>query len=289
MKIFDSHVHMMQEENDREQFLAKLEKAGVWGSVVFSLSPQACPDFQKRLDHVLTFTAPCPGRLFPFLWIHPHEDGILEKVDEAASRGIMGFKIICNDFYVYEDRSIALLHRIAKTGKPVTFHSGILWYGNITSDYNRPLNWECCIEIPELRFALAHCSWPWHDECIALYGKFLNATMQNPALSCEMFLDITPGTPEIYREDLQKKLHTIGYDVSNNILFGTDCMAANYNSQWTKKWMTIDNDLYRKLGVSQKVQENIYHNNLMRYLGLSREPVTYRVPDIDGNIITIQR
>lgn len=28
-----------------------------------------------------------------------------------------------------------------------------------------------------------------------------------------MFLDLTPGTPEIYRRDLLTKLFTIGYDV----------------------------------------------------------------------------
>ena len=76
-----------------------------------------------------------------------------------------------------------------------------------------------------LRFALAHVSWPWVDECLAVYGKFLNALTRRRELSVEMFIDTTPGTPRIYRQEVLTKLMTIGYDVEHNILFGTDCVA----------------------------------------------------------------
>ena len=112
---------------------------------------------------------------------------------------------------------------------------------------------------------MGHCSWPWTDECIAVYGKFLNAASR--CNKAEMFLDLTPGTPEIYRRDLLTKLFTIGYDVENNIFFGTDCDADAYNSSWSLKLYETDKKLLDELGVSRKVRENLYYNNTLRFLG----------------------
>ncbi len=75
---------------------------------------------------------------------------------------------------------------------------------------------------------MGHCSWPWYDECIALYGKFLNALEKDGAP--EMFFDLTPGTPVIYRRDLLTKLFTVGYDVPDNIS-EDDCNSWNVNTR----------------------------------------------------------
>ena len=129
----------------------------------------------------------------------------------------MAFKVICANFYVYEEKSLELIREIAKLNKPIMFHTGILWDGLVSSNYNRPMNWEALLHIEGLRFSMGHCSWPWIDECIAMYGKFLDAKRrgQNTA---EMYFDITPGTPDIYRHELFYKMFNIGYDVKNNIL-----------------------------------------------------------------------
>ena len=111
---------------------------------------------------------------------------------------------------------------------------------------------------------MGHCSWPWIDECIALYGKFLNAERENHA---EMFFDLTPGTPEIYRRELLTKLFTIGYDVPDNIMFGTDCDGEKYSVKWAKKWIDMDNEIYSSLKIPQNLINKIYFENLLRFLG----------------------
>ena len=271
MKIYDFHLHAQKKQSDPKDLLSKLADAGVYGANVFSARP-LCMDrqqgmsFKDRIDRLHTLTDDYRDRLFPVLWVHPDELWIKEKIKTACREGVRAFKVICTDFYPYEKKCMRMLSKIAECERPVIFHSGILWNGAESSKYNRPVNFESLILIDGLRFSMGHCSWPWIDECIALYGKFLNGLTSGR--SAEMFFDITPGTPPIYREELLTKLLTVGYDVPDNIIFGTDNRADNYNSEWCKKWQNTDNAIYDKLGVNEDIREKIYCNNFMRFLGL---------------------
>ena len=285
MKIIDTHIHASATTPEPQRLLSELEDAGVWGCGILSNRPKEMTadigtDFDTRLAEVLGWAKGYEDRIFPILWIHPDEEGICEKVKIAAKAGISAFKVICNNFFVGDTKSMDMLASIAEEGKPVLFHSGILWDGAPSSMYNRPANWEALLDLPSLRFALAHCSWPWIDECIAMYGKFLNA--KSAGRSTEMFLDLTPGTPEIYREELFRKLFTIGYDVPNNILYGTDGSAERYNGAWTRKWLAIDTALFDKYGIPQKMREKIFYRNYMRFLGKETGDVNYFVPTPDN-------
>ncbi len=285
MKIIDMHIHMgpVPEQGD---ILDNMAKAGVYGGCIFSPRPkQHNPvtgmDFEPRLEAVLKFCEGRRDRLFPILWIDPREDNILANIDKAIEDGIDGFKIICSTLFVYEEESIEVLKYIASKGKPVFFHSGILWDGKVSSAYNRPMNWESLLHIEGLRFSMGHCSWPWMDECIAMYGKFLNSDNKGTTKHAEMFLDITPGTPDIYREELMAKLFTIGYDFNHNLMFGTDTYAEKYSSSWAAHWLETDRKLMDKFGVCKAVRENIYYNNVLRFLGKTDTAVEHARPSED--------
>lgn len=286
MKIFDMHIHIWDQEPDPNVLLSNMDAAGIYGGCVMSRPPMEYDQsigsaFDFRLQEVLTCCSFAPERLFPVLWIHPDEENITQKVKNAAEQGICAFKIICNNFYIYEQRCMDLLRVIASLDKPVLFHSGILWDGTPSSQYNRPINFESLIGITGLRFSLGHCGWPWIDECIALYGKFMNASAKNPN-NAEMFLDLTPGTPEIYREELLKKLFTLGYDVEDNLLFGTDNLAHTYSTNWAKNWLNTDRRIMDAYGVSKGVRQKMHNGNLMRFLGITREAVSHNAPTTDN-------
>lgn len=288
MKRFDAHVHSTDTPFDPKELIEKLEAAGLYGCCVFSNEPKENnpangTDFRERLDTVLASTAGYEDRLFPVLWINPYEENIIENIHIAVDRGICAFKIICSHFYVYEEPCMNVLREIAKLDKPVFFHTGILWDSQVSSKYNQPLNWEALLDIEGLRFSLAHCSWPWTDDCIAMYGKFLNALTTRK--SAEMFFDMTPGTPVIYRRDLIEKLFLSGYDTGHNVLFGTDCTADFYNSDWARKWQDTDCGIMDELGISAEVRRGLFHDNLLRFLGKSREKVTV-VPPVPDNANT---
>ena len=286
MKIFDMHIHIWDKEADPMVLLDHMDAAGVFGGCIFSRAPleydkSIGSEFESRLEEVLDFCSCAPDRLFPILWIHPDEEKTAEKVKIAAQRGICGYKIICNNFYIYEERCLELMRLIASLNKPVIFHSGILWDGKVSSQYNQPLNFEALLRIEGLRFSMGHCSWPWIDDCIALYGKFMNADNHNTK-NAEMFFDLTPGTPEIYREELMKKLFTLGYDVENNVMFGTDNFAHSYTVDWAKNWLNIDQKIMDRLGVAKRVREKIYHDNLLRFLGITADEVVHNAPTSDN-------
>ncbi len=288
MKIYDMHVHANNNTPDPEGLLERLDAAGIYGCTVLSAPPHEMKmswtnDFDSRLSTVLLWTKGNEERLIPVLWIHPDEENILENVEKASRAGVVAFKIICNDFYVGDTKSMDLLEKIGSLDKPVIFHSGILWDGKPSSAYNRPANWEALLELKSLRFSLGHCSWPWIDECIAVYGKFLNALSHgNDNTGVEMFFDLTPGTPDIYREELFYKLFTIGYDVPNNIMYGTDCCANDYNSAWAKKWLDTDTALFDKFNIPEKMRKKIFCDNFMRFIGRDKTPVNRFIPLSDS-------
>ena len=289
MKIFDMHIHAENTPPCPEKLLGNMAKAGVYGGCVFSTPPFEQEfaegfiggglDFDARVHEVLSWCRGYEDRLFPILWVHPEEKDILSKVEIAARAGIAAFKMICSNYYIYEEKPMALLRKIASLGKPVIFHSGILWDGNVSSAYNRPLNFEALLEIEGIRFSMGHCAWPWIDECIALYGKFLNAKAVGKRV--EMFFDLTPGTPKIYREELFRKLYTLGYNVGDNVMFGLDSSADAWSEKWAADWLETDGAIMDALGISLANREKLYEKNLLRFLGKTEAAVEIEPPATD--------
>jgi predicted TIM-barrel fold metal-dependent hydrolase len=281
--IYDGHIHIGGGAPNKELFLARLADAGVAGGAVISLSP-ACfregrsgkDDARERLDGLFARTEGC-AELLPLFWIDPLEGNALEQVEIARGYGVAGFKVICDRYYPYDVRPMEVFSRIAEAGKPILFHSGILWDGKFSSPYNRPAGFEALLGVGGgLRFALAHASWPWIDECIALYGKMLNARSEGNGTAAEMFIDITPGTPEIYREELLTKLFTVGYDIEDNVIFGSDCNYDDYNAKWVRGWADRDAAIYARLKLGKDTVGKVFSGNLKRFLGLAGGKRAYR-------------
>ena len=281
--ILDGHIHLRHPGLETGDFLGRLDAAGVAGGIVISLPP---PTFQRlpqnqsaqaRLEHVLAWCAARP-RLYPFFWIDPIDAAAPAQVEAAAARGIAGFKVICDRFPPGQAAAMWVYRAIATTGRPLLFHSGILWDGKASSVYNRPTEFEVLLDVPKLRFSLAHISWPWCDELVAVYGKFLNAGSIRPDTSVEMFVDTTPGTPAIYRERALANLFGAGYDVANNVWFGSDCYADAYNGEWVRQWYDRDTAIFRSLGLGEDMPARVFGKNLERFLGLTTEKVAKAVP-----------
>ena len=284
---YDAHTHVYPGEPEPEALAKRFSDAGLAGGAVFSLCPNRWQVMssenikpEKAMDDVIAWCSASPS-LYPFYWIDPGADNAEELVDMAVEKGIYGFKVIRGAEMPVDEKSIKAYRRMAKHSKPVTFHSGILWDGRNSSGFFRPANWEGLLEVPYLRFALAHISWPWCDECIAVYGKMLNAISRRGFEIPEMFIDTTPGTPKIYRKDALAKVFTIGYDVSQHVMFGTDCRVDNYNVDWARDWLKTDDAILSELSLAASAFDDYYRLGFKRFL-FGGDNTKRKVPTPDG-------
>jgi len=272
--ILDGHIHISSEAENREQFVQRLREAGVDGGIVLSLAPPSFPRMNvgkgtaERLDNLFYWTDGSE-RLYPFFWIDPMEGDALDQVALAVDRGVRGFKVICSRHDPADPAALKVYQAIADASRPILFHSGILYDGRASSRNNRPVNFEPLLEIVGLRFALAHISWPWCDECLALSGKFTDARGRRPDLAVEMFIDLTPGTPPVYRQEALTKVFLIGHSLANNVIFGTDCLADEYNATRTREQIARDNEIYDQLKLDEQTRRKVFAENLKRFVGAS--------------------
>jgi predicted TIM-barrel fold metal-dependent hydrolase len=80
-----------------------------------------------------------------------------------------------------------------------------------------------------------------------------------------MFIDTTPGTPRIYRREVFSKIYSIGYNIEDNLIFGTDC-NSNYSSDFANEILAMDKDALDNAGVSNEKREKYYGKNMLRFL-----------------------
>lgn len=272
--VIDGHIHIKPGKPEPDKLKKLLGRCGIDGGVLISLPPEQ-GSFEFRLNNLKEWTEKNDS-LMPFFWINPMEHGSFVQVKKAVDKGVAGFKIICDRFYPSDQKCMSVCKMAADSGKPILFHSGILWDGKPSSEYCRPVHFESLFSIKNLRFSLAHIGWPWCDEMIAVYGKFLNFRSRNPQSHTEMYIDMTPGTPEFYRKDVLTKIFKVGYDIGNNLIFGTDCDSVDYNTEWALNWIAADNEIYADLQVDDNTIRGIYKNNILSFVSGDRGTRDYR-------------
>ena len=266
----DMHIHRHGSSGSAVTLLERMNAAGIDGGVILSEAPSgvlgSSVGNEERLDDILQFTSDCKT-LYPFYWIDPTQEDAVQQVERAVSSGIVGFKTICTHFYPNDPRAIDVYHAIAQYQKPYLFHSGILYDGaNPSGDFNRPCNFEVLLTIPKLRFALAHISWPWCDESIAVFGKFANYLERCGAQNApELFMDITPGTPKLYRKDALTKLLDMPGALSH-VTCGSDNVTSNYRSEYSREIQRRDDAICQEIGLQEGFLDDLYHSNAMHFL-----------------------
>jgi predicted TIM-barrel fold metal-dependent hydrolase len=271
VKILDGHIHIFDADANPGRLAEEMAAAEISGGVLISRPPASFAEivepweYGRRLENLLNW-CDLPGNeleSYPFFWLDPLEKDAGEQIEAAVKAGVSGFKIICDRYYPDDPRVLAACSQIAESDRPVLFHSGILWDGKASSKYNRPANFEDLAGIPGLRFALAHISWPWVDEHIAVYGKLESAKRSKAGDSSEMFIDTTRGTPPIYREEALTKLYTVGYKVADNVFYGTDFIAGRFGAPGTA---SEDLRILNKIGLPESQIEAYFSGNLYRFL-----------------------
>ena len=285
MSRSDVHVHLGTGQEDPVEMLKAMDSVGTDRAVIISVYPadagkdkgfglgqvHVTNDPQVTLDNckfLSKFCSAAPDRLIGFVWIEPRLAQAPLLVKQCLDMpGVRGVKMIPNHWYPYEERIFPAYAAVQDANAPILFHSGILFGFVDSSRFCRPCYYEALLHFPKVRFALAHISWPWTDECIATAGRF-RAAVRRGERSMQMWIDLTPGTPEFYRKDaIDKALKYLGPE---RLLWGTDTSPANY-ANYGKEVKEMDRKiLEEELKLDSAALEKIYHKNLDDLLGQRR-------------------
>lgn len=271
MMAIDVHVHTRGGE-DGGKILKALDDAGLERIVLLAVPPhrngpegETPPKdaHKKSIDDMVRMVAPDPDRLIGFAWIEPTLPDAREAIDYAfGEKNLRGVKMIPNHWYPADERAQACYKKIEEHGKPMLFHTGILWGTSDTSQYCRPAYYEIMLHYPGIRFAMAHISWPWTDECMAVNGKF----RARQGAERTSYIDITTGAPRIWKVDAMRKV--FAYLGDDHVLYGSDSSRAE-DGEDLKRHLAEDRSILRDAGASPETMERVFSTNALSWLGIT--------------------
>lgn len=264
MRIWDCHSHLHGEETGA-YVLEQMDAAGVERVNLFSYYPGWDRDYREpvtraevraSIEHAAAVQAADPSRIYGLVWANPRAEGMLEELERGLTDlKLRGVKLIPDHWEPCGELIAPLYDKVQELGKPIQFHSGILYGMGDSSRFCRPVLYEALLNWPRLRFSLAHIAWPWVDECIAVFGR-MRAAAGYQTDRCQMWIDTCRGTPDAWREEALRK--AVPFCGVERLMFGVDgspaSMARNSPVHFRK-----DLDLLRDvLGLSEAQLETYF-------------------------------
>ena len=254
MRIVDCHVHL-KDEVDPQALLKQMDANGVARILAISVTERV--SLQTTRENLLAakklFDA-APDRISGLAWVNPTIPGIAGLAEEAlCEMGFVGLKIIPDHWFAYEERLEPFWEKMHALRASILFHTGILYGYDDGSRFCRPLWLEKLLHYPRIRFAMAHISWPWCEECLAVMGR-MRAAAGYRSDGWQSYIDITPGTPRHIRK--QALANAIDFAGPDHIMFGTDeTIPGDLASQAPR--IKGDLQIFTELGLDEKQKERI--------------------------------
>lgn len=209
-------------------------------------------------DEIATGAARHPDVLIPFASIDPARgrEGIAEARRLVADLDVRGFKFHPNlqAFYPNDRSAYPLYEAISELGVPALFHSGqsgigagLPGGGGIQLKYSNPLHLDdVAADFPDLQIIVAHPSFPWQDEALAV-------AVHKP----NVWLDLSGWSPKYFPPQLVRFANTM---LRDRVLFGSDFPFITPD-RWLRDFEAID--------VRDEVRPAILKDNAVRLLGLA--------------------
>jgi predicted TIM-barrel fold metal-dependent hydrolase len=199
--------------------------------------------------------------LIPFASVDPHKGklGVREARRLIAEHGVRGFKFHPNTqaFWPNDRAHYPLYEAIAEAGLVALFHTGqtgigagLPGGGGVRLKYSNPM----CVDdvaadFPELKIVLAHPSFPWQDEALAVATHKPNVC-----------IDLSGWSPKYFPEILVRYTNTL---LRHKMLFGSD-----YPLITPDRWLAD----FAELPIKDEVRPLVLKENAARLLGLGPTP-----------------
>jgi len=254
MRIVDCHVHT-RGEVDPATLVKEMDSNGVARVLLISQSERVSLAATRAN---LLRTKKCfdyaPERLGGLAWINPAIPGAAALAEEALTdMGYCGIKIIPDHWFAYEERLEPFWEKMHTLRASILFHTGILYGYDDGSRFCRPVYLEKLLHYPGIRFAMAHISWPWCEECLAVMGR-MRAAAQAARTAWQSYVDLTPGTPRHIRR--QAVAAAIDFCGPERLMFGSDSVVPG-QLDTVANLVREDLMLLSELGLDEKQQERI--------------------------------
>jgi hypothetical protein len=227
------------------------------GAVVFNVDDEAGMG-RRRLgnDEVLAAARANPDVLIPFGSVDPHRGKLaVRQARELIEQGVRGFKFHPNTqrFWPNDPEFFPLYRVIAEAGLVALFHSGTTGIGagmpgggGVRLKYSNPMAVDdVAAEFPELDIILAHPSFPWQEEALAV-------AVHKP----NVYIDLSGWSPKYFPEILVQYINT---RLRGKMLFGSD-----YPLITPERWLAD----FEKLPIRDEVRPEVIKGNAARLLGL---------------------
>jgi predicted TIM-barrel fold metal-dependent hydrolase len=198
-----------------------------------------------------------PDVLIPFASIDPARgvSGITAARRLVTDHGVRGFKFHPNlqGFAPNDRAAYPLYEAISDLGVPALFHSGqsgigagLPGGGGIRLRHSNPMLLDdVAADFPDLQIIIAHPSFPWQDEALAV-------AVHKP----NVWLDLSGWSPKYFPAQLVRFANTM---LSDRVLFGSDHPFITPD-----RWL-LD---FEQIDVRDEVRPRILKHNAARLLGL---------------------
>ncbi|NBM18633.1 amidohydrolase family protein [Streptomyces sp. GC420] len=210
-------------------------------------------------EEVAEAAAANPDVLIPFASIDPFRGraGVKQARRLVDEYGVKGFKFHPSIQGFFPDDRIAypLYEVIQETGTIALFHTGqtgigagVPGGGGIRLKYSNPLHVDdVAADFPHMKIILAHPSFPWQDEALAV-------ATHKPGVH----IDLSGWSPKYFPPQLVKYANSL---LQDKVLFGSD-----YPVITPDRWLAD----FDKLPIKEEVKPKILKGNAARLLGLTR-------------------
>ena len=221
--IIDAHLHCTGRETTAG-VLQSLDDAGIDQAVLlapFLSDGYALHDaasLRRGNAHLARLVQGHGDRLIGFAVVNPRLPGAAHDLTRAIDSGLSGVKMVPSGWYPHSDVVQPTFAEAARLQLPVLLHSGIFIDGR-SSRFCRPAEYESLRDHPGARITLAHLSWPWTDEALAL--GLIDRIHGVPDADAAFRFDLSFGAPPPYRLPVLKMaLEILGPGL---LQFGSDC------------------------------------------------------------------
>jgi predicted TIM-barrel fold metal-dependent hydrolase len=228
------------------------------GCVIFTVDAERETGFRRYAnEEVAKIAAENSDIMIPFASIDPAKGkaGAREARRLIRDFGIRGFKFhpTMQGFYPNDRNAYVLYEAIAEANGIALFHTGQTGVGagmpggmGMKLKYSNPIHIDdVAADFPDMRIILAHPSFPWQEEALAVATHKPN-----------VYIDLSGWSPKYFPQVLIQYANTL---LKHKMLFGSDWPAITPD-----RWLSD----FQKIDIRDEVRPLILKENAARLLGL---------------------